>query len=67
VYARPCSPTGASIFWRGTNKKPRLKTGGARKVVVLVLSSVCAQIDRPAGAGMMEPVMMRETEHLVRA
>src|SRR5262245_52727624 len=48
-------------------RAPPKSIGGALKSALLCLRSSVAQFDRPAEAGVVVPVMMRETEHLLSA
>jgi hypothetical protein len=46
-----------------TKQKPHHSAAGLRESADVIWRSV-AQFDRPAEAGMMVPVVVRETEHL---
>jgi hypothetical protein len=48
-------------------KSPAEKSGGAGKALICLVACSVAQFYRPAAAGMVVPVVMRETEHLPQA
>jgi hypothetical protein len=59
-----------SVVIRGPKQKAPPRNLGGAKVAMLSVSDVRrlrAQPGRPAEAGMMVPVMVRETEHLLPA
>jgi hypothetical protein len=47
-----------------TTKKPHRENGGAFEKALMFTEDSVAQLDRPAEAGMMVPVVMREAKHL---